>query len=154
MDNDKEEETKEQDTTKLSNVITLVNSIGKQRPTAPASLSADQTAIWNATVESLPQDWFGDEVLEQLALYCRHSDNAKKAQAAIDLCYESFEVGTFAMGDMSAIDTINKLSTILNRESRTAISLATKLRITKQATVNKKASKEVDKKKKPWEVKS
>ena len=52
----------------------------QRRLQAPADLSEFQQAVWAATVNARPANWFGDEHLPILLQYVRHVESANDVQ--------------------------------------------------------------------------
>jgi hypothetical protein len=112
-----------------------------QRPDAPYDLTDEQTEEWWAVVNRLPADWFPRETHGVLAQYCRHVVAARRVAQLI----AAEEAGEFDL------DRYDQLLRMQEREGRALSSLATRLRITQQATISEKARKPMQGKK-PWEA--
>ena len=112
------------------------------RPDAPYDLTDRQSAIWWAVVNRLPADWLPRETHDVLAQYCRHVAAAERV--ALLVLYAETDGETV---DIGLYDQVLRMQ---ERESRAIASLATKLRMTKQATVSEYAKKPYEGKK-PWE---
>jgi hypothetical protein len=97
--------------------------------------------IWRKTVAGFPADWFGEESLPLLDSYCEH--------------LRMFEVLTQEVEDkwdeLSPADKVRLLKQ-RSEESRAAMSAATKLRITKQATTHPEKKKNPGPGKAPWKT--
>jgi hypothetical protein len=113
------------------------------RPDAPYDLTDEQSEEWWAVVNRLPADWFPRETHGVLAQYCRHVVAARRVAQLVD----AEERGEGEL-DLSRYDQLLKMQ---EREGRALSSLATRLRITQQATLSEKARKPTQGKK-PWEV--
>ena len=114
------------------------------RPEPPPDLTPEQRLEWISVVNSLRADWFPVETHQILAQYCKHSVAAKHiAELIRDL--ESRE-----QIDVVEYDRLLKMQ---ERESRILVSLATKMRITQQATYHPETQtkKGQSKVKSPWE---
>jgi hypothetical protein len=111
------------------------------RPEAPYDLTDEQTEEWWAVVNRLPADWFPRETHAVLSQYCRHVVSARRVAQLI----QSEETG-----EGFDLDQYDKLLKMQEREGRALSSLATRLRITQQATVSAKAKKPTVGKL-PWE---
>lgn len=113
-----------------------VAKVGKvetiQRPDAPYDLTDEQSEEWWAVVNRLPADWFPRETHGVLAQYCRHVVTARKVAQLITACESEPDL------DLGQYDQLLKMQ---EREGRALSSLATRLRITQQATVSAKAKK-------------
>jgi hypothetical protein len=112
-----------------------------QRPDAPYDLTDEQTEEWWAVVNRLPADWFPRETHAILSQYCRHVVAARRL-AQLVAAEEAGELD---------LDRYDQLLRMQEREGRALSSLATRLRITQQATLNAKAKKPTQVRK-PWEA--
>ena len=112
-----------------------------ERPDAPYDLTDEQSAEWWAVVNRLPADWFPRETHGLLAAYCRHVVSARRLAQLISDCEAS---------ETFDIDQYDKLLKMQEREGRALSSLATRMRISQQATFDKerKKPKQVYK---PWQ---
>ena len=110
------------------------------RPDAPYDLTDEQSEEWWAVVNRLPADWFPRETHGVLSQYCRHVVAARRVAQLV----AAEEAGEF---DLGRYDQLLKMQ---EREGRALSSLATRLRITQQATLSEKARKPAQGKK-PWE---
>jgi hypothetical protein len=91
------------------------------RPEPPASLSANEKALWRNIVGSLRADWFEPETLPLLADYCRYAELSTRI---------SKELRSIAVSDPRFAPLLRqKLAA-----SNWVVRLATKLRLTKQST--------------------
>lgn len=113
-----------------------------ERPHCPHDLSDEESEVWFAVVNRLPADWFPTETHPILTQYCRHSVQARRVAELIEK----------ATGDpeLSVVD-YDRLLKMQERESRAIASLATKLRISQQATTNHRGNKKQISPRKPWE---
>lgn len=102
-----------------------------ERPLPPADLNDEQTFEWQRIVGSLPADWFPSETHNLLAQYCRHAVASRHIGQLID----NLEAGEFD------IDDYDKLLKMQEREGRAMSSLATRMRMTQQATYHPEKSK-------------
>jgi hypothetical protein len=130
------------------NVVRIASST-PDRPEPPSHLNNEQSAEWRAVVDACPADWFPRETHGALESYCRHTI----AEREIDQMVEDLKELGLSVGEM--IGGLDKLYKMRERESRAAVSCATKLRITNQALTNHKASRTPGDggggAKKPWE---
>lgn len=112
------------------------------RPVAPDDLTDEQAAEWDAIVARLPADWFPRETHGLLKQYCRHAVEARRIAQLVDqLCAgEDFDVMAY-----------DKLLQMQEREGRAMSSLATRMRLTQQATFDKERKKGKPVARKPWE---
>lgn len=113
-----------------------------ERPDAPYDLTDEQSEEWWAVVNRLPADWFPRETHGVLSQYCRHVVAARRVA---QLVRDAENDGTAL--DLDRYDQLLKMQ---EREGRALSSLATRLRITQQATMSEKAKKPMQVKK-PWE---
>ncbi len=112
------------------------------RPDAPYDLTDEQSDEWWAVVNRLPADWFPRETHGLLAQYCRHVVAARRVAQLVADCEGE------AAHDLDRYDPLPRMQ---EREGRALSSLATRLRITQQATVSPKAHKPATVRK-PWEA--
>lgn len=112
-----------------------------KRPDVPVYLTDEEADEWQAITERLAADWFPRETHGLLADYCRHVVRGRRIAQLIEAEYDGADVD---------VDALDKLYKMAERESRAASSLATRLRITQQATVNAKTKKPAMTKK-PWD---
>jgi hypothetical protein len=118
---------------------------------APDHLTPAQVAIWNEVIADQPASAFSPTHAPLLEMYCRHViNNRLLGEQMMKFDYSSLK-------DHEQVKTFDRLLAMAERESRAASSLATRLRITRQAidqqtvarmTVNGKSKAG----KKPWEV--
>jgi chaperone required for assembly of F1-ATPase len=113
-----------------------------QRPDAPYDLTDEQSEEWWAVVNRLPADWFPRETHGVLAQYCRHVVAARRVAQLVNA-----EEKAGATLDLGRYDVLLKMQ---EREGRALSSLATRLRITQQATMSEKAKKPTQVAR-PWE---
>ena len=114
------------------------------RPDAPYDLTDEQSEEWWAVVNRLPADWFPRETHGVLAQYCRHVVASRRVAQLI----AAEEAGEGDL-DLARYDQLLKMQ---EREGRALSSLATRLRITQQATVSPKTKKPPIAARKPWEA--
>ena len=103
-----------------------------ERPDAPYDLTDEQTAEWWAVVNRLPADWFPRETHGLLAQYCRHVVTARRVAEMIEAAQADKE---------TSLDDLDKLYKMQEREGRALSSLATRMRISQQATFDKERKK-------------
>ena len=128
----------------LTLVTGPVESVPRQR--APAELTDEETEVWNAVVASQPADWFrkGEPNLVQ---YCHHVIEARYIAGTIRMIKASISEMSRAEGTsplaviLSATKTLDNWLKMQERESRAIAALATKMRITQQATINKRGNR-------------
>lgn len=106
----------------------VVNGKFDKRPDAPGELNENQRRIWDATVASEAEDFFGTAALKSmLADYCRHRETADAISGVIN------EFPMEYLKNASAADRLRALLNMREKETAAATRLATKLRITNQA---------------------
>lgn len=121
-----------------------------ERLRAPAHISDAERAVWLEVVNDQPADAFTPTHLPLLELYCRHIVQARVIADQI----AAFEPAW--LNDDEGLKRYDRLLGMNEREGRAASSLATRLRITRQAvehptTVGRSLAKQV-KTRKPWEL--
>jgi hypothetical protein len=114
-----------------------------QRLSPPVRLSDEEVDIWVDVVESHPADWFDKASAHMLVQFCRHTIATRRIA---DLITQALETEPF---NVHAYDELLKMQ---ERETRTVLSVATKLRITPQSTTNHRGNKIQLTVKKPWEA--
>lgn len=96
------------------------------RPKPPADLTPEQAEEWRAVVNRLSADWFPRETLPMLAQYCRHVVAARRVAQIVEQLQGAEEF------DLVSYDRALKMQ---EREGRALSALATRMRISQQATV-------------------
>lgn len=113
-------------------------------------LSDPEINVWIRLVNDNPASSFTETHRDMMEMYCRHVVQARLLTTQI----EEFELEWLARDD--GLKRYDKLLTMREREVRSASSLATRLRITRQATADPKtvgrANKNLTREKKPWEI--
>lgn len=112
------------------------------RPDAPYDMTDEQSTEWWRVVNALPADWFPAETHSLLAQYCRHVVASRRIAEM---------VAAFEADEAFSVDEYDKLLKMQEREGRAMSSLATRLRMTTQATVPAKTAKKPQIRKRPWE---
>jgi hypothetical protein len=118
-----------------------IERVERQKP--PHDLTDEEVEVWSAVVNAEPADWFSPSTAPMLAQYCRHVIGTRRIA-------ELIEKAT-ADPKLSIID-YDRLLHMQERESRTVAMLATKMRISQQATTNHRGNKKPSAVKKPWEA--
>lgn len=121
-------------------IISGVEVIERARP--PSELTAEQADEWRAVVDRMPADWFPRETHAMLAQYCRHVVAARRIAQLIARIEKSKSLD---------IDEYDKLLKMQEREGRAISSLATRMRITQQATVRAESAKKPGQIAAPWD---
>lgn len=132
-------------------VAALVASIGSDsRLRAPMHISDAERAVWLEVVNDQPADSFSATHAPLLELYCRHVSNARV------IAEEILNFDRSWIADDDGLKRYDRLLSMAERESRAASSLATRLRITRQAvehpTTVGRGLKNKAKGRKPWEL--
>lgn len=103
-----------------------------QRPQPPADLTDEQADEWVAIINRLPADWINRETEPLLAQYCRHIAASRRVAALVQQAEADKDC------DLRDYDRLLKMQ---EREGRAMTSLATKMRISQQATYDKSKKK-------------
>lgn len=125
--------------------LTVISASGIEsvrRPDPPEELTPEQADEWRAVVNRMPADWFPRETQPLLAQFCRHVVQARRCAqlvASIEAA-EEFDIGAY--------DRALKMA---EREGRAMSSLATRLRLTQQATIRHEKARKPSQVAKPWE---
>ena len=132
-------------------VATLATSISLEiRLNAPLHLSDAERSVWIEVVNDQPASAFTPTHAPLLELYCRHIVHARI------LADELANFDRAWMADDEGLKRYDRLLAMSERESRAASSLATRLRITRQAvehpTTVGRTLKNQAKGRKPWEL--
>ena len=126
--------------------LAVIRHETQDRISPPASLTPAQKSHWVAIVNSRPADWFGPENAANLVQYCRH-----RVQA--DIIAKKLE--TFNpdwLDDEDGLKRYDKLSGMLERETRALNALMRSMRLTQQSLVRaEKRLPEQAQGKKPWQ---
>ncbi len=120
-----------------------------ERLTPPVHISDAERSVWLEVVNDQPAGAFSATHAPLMELYCRHVVNARV------LADELSNFDRAWMADDDGLKRYDRLLAMSERESRAASSLATRLRITRQATADPKtvgrAVRNAPKQRKPWE---
>jgi hypothetical protein len=131
-------------------VATLVASEKSSRLMAPVHVSEAERGVWIEVVNDQPADAFSATHAPLLELYCRHIVQARV------LADELTNFDRAWMADDEGLKRYDRLLGMAERESRAASSLATRLRITRQAVEHPatvgRGLRNQNKAKKPWEL--
>ena len=104
----------------------------QERPDPPVDLTTEQRIEWILVINAVPAEWFQPETHGLLAQYCKHVVAAKHVAELIQ---------ELEKGDEINISEYDKLLKMQERESRVIMSLATKMRISQQATYSPEKTK-------------
>ena len=126
-----------------STEITISSNIEVvHRPAPPNELTKEQSDEWIALVDRMPADWFPRETHGMLTQYCRHIVAARRIGQLISKAEKSKQFD---------LDEYDKLLKMQEREGRAISSLATRMRITQQATVRAESARKPNQISAPWE---
>src|SRR5262245_39985617 len=113
-----------------------------ERVKPPPELTDEEVEVWVKVVAGEAPDWFGEGTVPLLAQYCRHVVSAKRVAELIER----------ATGDKNlSIMDYERLLGLQARESRVLASLASRMRIAQQATINHNGNKRPVEARKPWQ---
>lgn len=129
--------------------LTIVSR--ETRPLAPLDLCDEAAAEWDAIVNRCPASWFPRETHALLSAYCRHVIASRRLSQLLHQ-HEHGEPG--AAVDDAWIARYDILLRMREREARALSSLATRLRITQQATVDPRKKKGRQAGPRPWHYES
>ena len=117
-----------------------VQVLERQKP----PLNDEETEIWVKVVSSEPADWLGVSQAPILAQYCRHVVHARRIGELLEKMLSD---------STSTVKDYDRLLRMQERESRMIASLACKMRITNQSTINQRGNKRMTlAARKPWET--
>ena len=121
------------------------------RPKAPDDLTEGQRDIWDRTVANEAADVFKTAALQQLLKeYCRHTESAARLSRVIDQATDA------EARDPLAVEHLDRLLKMRDRETKALADKATKLRLTNQARYTPHAAATAAKKAqadtKPWQM--
>ncbi len=124
--------------------------LSQQRVAAPAHLTDAEVQVWNEVVSDQPASSFTATHIPLLEMYCRHVVNGRI------LADEILNFDRSWLADDDGLKRYDRLLGMAERETRAASSLATRMRITRQAidqqTVARSLIKNTSSSKKPWEL--
>jgi hypothetical protein len=124
-------------------------AVASQRLMPPAHLSDAEQAVWAQVVNDQPAAAFSATYAPLLELYCRHVVHARILADEL----ANFEMSWLA--DDDGLKRYDRLLAMNEREGRAASSLATRLRITRQAIDQQTVARSqinAPKGRKPWEL--
>lgn len=130
-------------------VAPVAGPLEVKRLVAPAHLSEAERAIWVEVVNDQPADAFTVTHAPLLELYCRHIVQARV------LADELANFDRAWLADDEGLKRYDRLLAMAEREGRAASSLATRLRITRQAIDQQTVARGLlnqPKSRKPWEL--
>lgn len=133
----------------LADITTTLIDVGRGvRPDAPYDLTDDEAEEWRAVVNRCPGNWFPRETHALLAAYCRHVIGARRLSQLV-YQHESGEPGQLV--DDAWLERYDQLLRMREREGRALSSLATRLRISQQSTVDARKHKGRGSGVRPWD---
>ena len=130
-------------------VARVAPALSESRLPAPAHLSDAEQTVWLDTVNDQPANAFTPTHGPLLEQYCRHI-----VQARI-LADEIMNFDRSWLADDDGLKRYDRLLSMQEREGRAASSLATRLRITRQAVDQQTIARAIvnaPKARKPWEL--
>lgn len=131
-------------------VAGLVTSIGvAQRLTAPLHLTDAERSIWAEVVNDQPASAFTPTHSPMLEMYCQHVVQARV------IADELHNFDRAWLADEDGLKRYDRLLAMKEREGRAASSIATRLRITRQAIDQQTVARGIknqSKMRKPWEL--
>ena len=129
---------------KSAAALAIVPTTGPgELPAPPVDLTPAQSELWDDIVASKPADWFGPDNLPILKEYVR-------AVTMCDVLERQVREGMEEGDD----DLVKRRLDMRDKESRRAVSLATKMRLTQQAKYGARDADRADKRaggKRPWQ---
>lgn len=120
-----------------------------ERLSPPLHLSEAERSVWLQCVNDQPADAFTQVHAPLLELYCRHVVNARV------IADEVAQFDRAWLADDDGLKRFDRLLAMAEREGRAASSLATRLRITRQAVHEITAARQLKnapRTSKPWEL--
>lgn len=125
-------------------VAGLIADFVPERPEPLRDMTREQREVWKTVVNRMPEDWFPAESHELLAQYCRHVCEARRISGIL-------RAHTVDPAVTEAwLKCYGELLKFQEREGRAMSSLATRLRITQQSTIDKRREKAMEPDA-PWE---
>lgn len=120
-----------------------------ERPRCPHDLTDEESEVWFSVVNRLPADWFPAETHPLLSQYCRSVVQARRVAELIERATGDVDEDGEPTLTVSAYDRLLKMQA---RCSASIAMLATKMRISQQATTNHRGNKKQVSPAKPWET--
>lgn len=124
----------------MATTTSVLERVPRQKP--PHDLTDEETEVWAAVVGTEPADWFSPSTVPLLAQYCRHVVHARRVAELVERALSDPEL---------SIKDYDRLLKMQERESRAIAALATKMRVSQQATTNHRGNKKSGVSRKPWE---
>ena len=132
--------------------LALVTSISRgERPSPPDELTERQADIWRETVATEPVNLFCTAVLKgMLGDYCRHKEAAELVSGVISTFKPEW------LKNSDGAKRYKELLSMRDQETRAAVGIATKLRLTNQSRYTPQAAATASRNaaigSKPWEL--
>jgi hypothetical protein len=127
--------------------VSMIETI--ERPQCPHDLNDEESEVWFTVINRLPADWFPAETHPILSQYCRAVVQSRRVAELIERALSDLDPDTKEPTlTVSAYDRLLKMQV---RQSASIAMLATKMRISQQATTNHRGNKKQISPKKPWE---
>lgn len=129
--------------------LSVVGPTLVHRLAPPTGLTNCQRAVWLATVNAKPADWFGPEHAPILGEYVKHVETALVLTEEID----GFDPGW--LKDDDGLKRFDRLTSMRAREAGVINTLARSMRLTQQAQIRADAAgakKRLGGGAKPWQV--
>jgi hypothetical protein len=123
--------------------------VKSERLDCPTHLSDAERAVWLQVVNDQPATAFTETHVPLLEMYCRHVVQARVIADQIIAFDQAW------LNNDDGLDRYDKLLKMQEREGRAASSLATRLRITRQAIDQQTVARSIinqPKARKPWEL--
>lgn len=129
-------------------VVAQDSALGASRLEAPVSVTDAEKEVWIQVINDHPADSFTETHVPLLELYCRHVTRGRV------LANQILKFNPKWIDDDDGLKRYDKLLGMAEREGRAASSLATRLRITRQAIDQQTVARMQQgggAKKKPWQ---
>lgn len=120
--------------------VGVLERVARVKP--PAGMVDEEVEVWAAVVNTEPADWFTPTTVPLLAQYCRHVVQAKRISELIERATSDKDL---------SVQDYDRLLHMQDRESRAIAMLATKMRVSQQATTNHRGNKQQKASRKLWE---
>lgn len=136
--------------TSIAELSTAIPIKASSRLNAPAHMSDAEVSVWAEVVNDQPADAFSATHIPLLEMYCRHV-----VQSRI-IADEILNFDRSWLADDDGLKRYDRLLAMQEREGRAASSLATRLRLTRQAVEHPRTTMRAianqSKGRKPWEL--
>jgi hypothetical protein len=113
-----------------------------ERPAAPHDLNDEEVEVWAKVISSQPADWFDPGNLPLLTQYSRHVVQARRLAELVERATSDPDL---------SLQSYDRLLIMQDRESKAIANLATKMRISQQATTNHRGNRKPTSGRKLWE---